>query len=119
VVSPASVEEVQAVVRAANKYGVPLSPVATGKNNGYGGAAPRLAGAVVVNTGAQMNKILEVNERCGYALLEPGVSNFDLDRGMVLGSQALESTIATLCERIEDFEQQTGRAASTDFPTGS
>ena len=117
-VSPASVEEVQAVVRAANKYGVPLSPVATG-NNTYGGAAPRLAGAVVVNTGAQMDKILEVNERCGYALLEPGVSNFDLDRGMVLGSQALESTIATLCERIEDFEQQTGRAASTGFPTGS
>lgn len=52
VVSPGCVEEVQAVVRAANKYGVPLSAVATGKNNGYGGAAPRLAGAVVVNTGA-------------------------------------------------------------------
>jgi 4-cresol dehydrogenase (hydroxylating) flavoprotein subunit len=57
VVSPATVEEVQAIVRAANQYGIPLSPVATGKNNGYGGAAPRLSGAVVVNTGAQTSQV--------------------------------------------------------------
>ena len=37
---------------------------------------------------------------------------------MMLGSQALESTIATLHKRIEDFEQQTDLAASTDFPPG-
>jgi hypothetical protein len=37
---------------------------------------------------------------------------------MVLGSQALEGTIDTLRHRIEDFEQQTGLAASTDFPPG-
>jgi 4-cresol dehydrogenase (hydroxylating) flavoprotein subunit len=78
VVSPGSTEEVQAIVRIANEYGVPLSPVSTGKNNGYGGAAPRLPGAVVVNTGAQMNQIIEVNEKYGYALLEPGVTYFDL-----------------------------------------
>jgi 4-cresol dehydrogenase (hydroxylating) flavoprotein subunit len=63
VVSPASAEDVQAIVRVANKYGVPLSPISTGKNNGYGGASPRLSGAVVVNTGVQMNKIIEVNEK--------------------------------------------------------
>jgi hypothetical protein len=34
---------------------------------------------------------------------------------MVLGSQALVSTIATLKARIEDFEKQTNLAASTDF----
>lgn len=78
VLSPATPEEVQAIVRVANVHGIPLSPVSTGKNNGYGGAAPRLAGAVVVNTGAQMNKIIEVNEKYGYALLEPGVTYFDL-----------------------------------------
>ncbi|WP_031172819.1 SDR family oxidoreductase [Streptosporangium roseum] len=37
---------------------------------------------------------------------------------MVLGSQALDSTIATLRKRIEGFEAQTGLAASTDFPPG-
>jgi NAD(P)-dependent dehydrogenase (short-subunit alcohol dehydrogenase family) len=35
---------------------------------------------------------------------------------MVLGSQALQSTISTLRARIADFETQTDLAASTDFP---
>jgi len=37
---------------------------------------------------------------------------------MVLGSQALDSTLATLRKRIADFEAQTELAASTDFPPG-
>jgi NAD(P)-dependent dehydrogenase (short-subunit alcohol dehydrogenase family) len=37
---------------------------------------------------------------------------------MVLGSQALESTLATLRKRIAGFEAQTKLAASTDFPSG-
>jgi FAD binding domain-containing protein len=78
VVSPETAEQVQEIVRIANEFGVPLSPVSTGKNNGYGGAQPRLFGAVVVNTGDRMNRIIEVNERFGYALLEPGVTYFDL-----------------------------------------
>ena len=78
VVSPETPEQVQELVRIANETGVPLSPISTGKNNGYGGAAPRLSGAVVVDTGRRMNRILEVNEKYGYALLEPGVTYFDL-----------------------------------------
>lgn len=37
---------------------------------------------------------------------------------MVLGSQALSSTLNTLRARIADFETQAERAASTDFPPG-
>ena len=37
---------------------------------------------------------------------------------MVLGSLALEGTLATLRKRIEGFEAQTELAASTDFPPG-
>lgn len=37
---------------------------------------------------------------------------------MVLGSQALENTIATLEKRVADFKTQTDLAASTDFPAG-
>lgn len=37
---------------------------------------------------------------------------------MVLGSQALQSTIAVLRERVADFETQHTLAASTDFPAG-
>jgi hypothetical protein len=37
---------------------------------------------------------------------------------LVLGSQALESTIATLENRIAGFQAQRELAASTDFPPG-
>jgi len=37
---------------------------------------------------------------------------------MVLGSQALASTLAVLRKRVADFETQTELAASTDFPPG-
>jgi NAD(P)-dependent dehydrogenase (short-subunit alcohol dehydrogenase family) len=37
---------------------------------------------------------------------------------MVLGSQALASTLEILGKRIADFETQTALAASTDFPSG-
>ena len=37
---------------------------------------------------------------------------------LMLGSQALQSTIATLQARVAGFEAQTELAASTDFPEG-
>lgn len=37
---------------------------------------------------------------------------------LVLGSQALQSTIDTLEKRVADFKRQTALAASTDFPAG-
>lgn len=78
-VAPASVEEVQAVVRAANRYGVPLYAISTGRNLGYGGAAPAMTGSVVLDL-KRMNRVIEVSERHAYALVEPGVSYFDLYR---------------------------------------
>lgn len=78
-VAPASVEEVQAVVKTANRLGVPLWPVSTGKNLAYGGAAPLVRGTVVLDL-KRMNRILEVNEDLAYAWVEPGVSFFDLYR---------------------------------------
>ena len=38
---------------------------------------------------------------------------------IVLGSQALEGTLATLRARIAGFEAQAALAASTDFPPGA
>jgi 4-cresol dehydrogenase (hydroxylating) len=77
VVSPSSVEEVQAVVRVANELRVPLWATSRGKNNGYGGASPRLAGSVVVEL-TRMNSVLEVDEESAYAVVEPGVRFRDL-----------------------------------------
>ncbi|MCW6529249.1 FAD-binding oxidoreductase [Sphingomonas sp. MMSM20] len=76
-ISPASVEEVRAIVRLANRYKTPLWPVSRGKNLGYGTAAPRLPGSIVLDLG-RMNRILEVDAALGYAVLEPGVGFFDL-----------------------------------------
>jgi len=78
-VAPGSVEQVQAVVRAANRYKIPLYPISTGRNLGYGGSAPNYSGSVVLDL-KRMNRVLEVNERSAYALVEPGVSYFDLYR---------------------------------------
>ena len=76
-VAPASVEEVQAVVRTANQYKVPLYAISTGRNLAYGGAAPVYSGSVVLDL-KRMNRVLEVNGRNAYALVEPGVNYFDL-----------------------------------------
>lgn len=78
VLYPGTPEDVQAIVAIANEFGLPLSPISTGQNNGYGGKSPRLKGAAVVDMGRRMNRILEVNEKFGYALVEPGVTYFDL-----------------------------------------
>jgi (+)-pinoresinol hydroxylase len=76
-VAPANVEQVQQIVRIANKYRIPLYPISTGRNLTYGGSAPTLSGSVVVDL-KRMNRILEVNEDRHFAVVEPGVSYFDL-----------------------------------------
>jgi 4-cresol dehydrogenase (hydroxylating) len=78
-IAPESTEQVQELMRLANQYRVPLWPISCGKNHGYGGAAPRMPGTVVLDLN-RMNRILEVNVESGYALVEPGVSYFDLYR---------------------------------------
>lgn len=76
-VAPATVEEVQQVVRIANQYKIPLFPISTGKNLGYGGSAPSYNGSVVVDL-KRMNRIIEVDDKRHFAIVEPGVSYFDL-----------------------------------------
>lgn len=76
-VAPSTTEEVQAVVRIANRHGIPLYAISTGKNLGYGGAAPAYSGSVVLDL-KRMNRIIEVDDKNHVAIVEPGVSYFDL-----------------------------------------
>ena len=39
-ITPASVEQIQGVLKVLNKYKIPVYPISTGKNLGYGSAAP-------------------------------------------------------------------------------
>lgn len=77
VVQPASADEIQAILRIALRYKVPLWPISRGKNLGYGSSEPVSAGSVLLDLG-RMNRILNVDERFAYCELEPGVSFFDL-----------------------------------------
>jgi FAD/FMN-containing dehydrogenase len=45
---------------------------------GYGGAAPRVRGSVVVDLGRRMNKILDLNPDDCTCLVEPGVTYYAL-----------------------------------------
>ena len=94
-VMPTSVEEVQQVVRIANEYGIPLWTFGQGRNNTYGGPAPRVQGSVLVNL-RLMNRVLEVNEELAYAVVEPGVRWFDL-------FDAVEAAGGTLWPSIPDL----------------
>jgi 4-cresol dehydrogenase (hydroxylating) len=77
VVAPQSAEEVQAILRIANERRVPIWPVSRGKNLGYGYAAPLVSGSIVMDM-KRMNRILELDVKNAYAVLEPGVGFFDL-----------------------------------------
>jgi 4-cresol dehydrogenase (hydroxylating) len=78
-VGPDSVEQVQAIVRTANQYKIPLYAISTGKNFAYGGPSPNVRGSVTVDL-KRMNRVLEVDDRRYFALVEPGVSYIDLYR---------------------------------------
>ena len=74
---PQSIEQVQAILKVADKHSLPLWTISRGKNFGYGGSAPVVKGSVVLDLHL-MKKIIEVNEEYAYAIVEPGVTFFDL-----------------------------------------
>jgi FAD/FMN-containing dehydrogenase len=78
VLRPQSVPQVQDIVKLSGKFQIPLWTASIGRNSGYGGAAPRLRGSVVLDLGTHMNRVLEVNVEGAYALVEPGVTFKDL-----------------------------------------
>ncbi|KAF2204856.1 vanillyl-alcohol oxidase [Delitschia confertaspora ATCC 74209] len=65
------------IVKAANRFRIPLWTVSRGKNLGYGGSSPVVRGSVVLDL-HRMKKIIEINEEYAYAIVEPGVTFFDL-----------------------------------------
>jgi len=72
---PGSAEEVAAVVKAANRHGVPLAPRGAGTGLS-GGSVARKAALVLVFT--RLNRILEIDAENRVAVVEPGVINIKL-----------------------------------------
>lgn len=77
VVFPSTLEELQEIVGLANEEGVPIWTSSQGRNNGYGGPSARVPGSVLVSL-RRMNRVLEIDRELAYAVVEPGVSWFDL-----------------------------------------
>jgi glycolate oxidase len=75
VVLPRSTEEVQAVVRACNRFGVPF--VARGAGTGLSGGALPVAEGIVISL-ARMNRVLDVDLDGGSIVVEPGVPNLEV-----------------------------------------
>lgn len=71
-VRPANREQVVAVVLAARAFGIPLYPISTGNNWGYGGANPVIDGCVVVDLSRMT--ALSVDPDTGILSAEPGVT---------------------------------------------
>ena len=75
-VLPAGVEEIRAVLRIANRVRLPLWSVSLGRNYVYGGGAPCLNGSMVLDLKRMQG--IEVDEELAYAIVEPGVTFFQL-----------------------------------------
>ncbi|MEQ1869540.1 MAG: FAD-binding oxidoreductase [Vicinamibacterales bacterium] len=76
VIRPGNTEEVQRALRIANRFRIPLYPIASGKNWGYGSRAPVRDG-VLLDLG-RMNRILAFDEDLAYVTIEPGVTQRQL-----------------------------------------
>lgn len=76
-IAPYTAEEVQAVVKVANRYKIPLYPISTGKNLGYGGPSPVYSGSLVLDL-KRMDRILDVDVENASILVEPGVTFYQV-----------------------------------------
>lgn len=75
VVEAATSDQVQALLRLANRYGFPVTP--RGSGTGLAGGAVPVHGGVVLSL-AGMNRILSIDRDNLIAVVEPGVINQDL-----------------------------------------
>lgn len=75
VVLPDSAEQVEAVVRIARRHGMPIVP--RGAGTGLSGGAIPDSGGVLIGT-ARMRRLLELDVRNQFAIVEPGMVNAEL-----------------------------------------
>ena len=73
IVRPASTAEVQACLRVANRFRVPVYPVSRGKNWGFGSRVPPRDGCVILDL-SRMDRIVDHDEALAYVTVEPGVT---------------------------------------------
>lgn len=87
---PGSTDEVQAIVRICNRYGIGYIPdVSSLSPNSY----PKRPGTVILHL-KRMNRIVEINEEDRYAVIEPGVRHVQLRPELM--KRGLSYTVASV-----------------------
>ena len=71
VVTPETLEDVRVTLQTANRYRIPVTPVASGTMEP---SCTPYAGGIVLDTYTRLNHIHEINYDDGYAVIEPGVT---------------------------------------------
>jgi 4-cresol dehydrogenase (hydroxylating) flavoprotein subunit len=77
ILRPGSREEVQTCVRIANRHGVSLYAISSGKNWGYGSRVPTADGTALLDLG-RLNRIVAYSEEHAYVTIEAGVTQRQL-----------------------------------------
>ena len=77
VVLPKMIEEVRHLVQIADRFRIPVTPMARGSN--IAGMTVPIQGGIMADL-RLMNKIIEINQDGAYAVIEPGVTFHDLYR---------------------------------------
>lgn len=103
-----SKEDVASIVRISNKYLVPIYPISTGKNWGFGSKSPIEDNCVVVDL-SKMNRIISLDPILGVVTVEPGVTFNQLDEYLrsnktpfvvpITGAGGSTSVLGNLLER--------------------
>lgn len=77
IVRPETREQVQDCIRVAHRHGIPVYPVSSGLNWGYGSRVPAADGNVVLDL-RRMRRIVDFSEALAYVTVEPGVTQQQL-----------------------------------------
>lgn len=77
IVKPVNANEIKKIIYFVKKHTLSLHPISTGKNWGYSDACAITDNQIIVDL-SRMNRIIEVNQTLGYAVIEPGVTQGQL-----------------------------------------
>lgn len=77
IIKPGNKRELRECVQIANRSRVPLYPVSSGKNWGYGSRVPPSDGCALLDL-SRLTQIVDFNEELGYVTVEPGVTQRQL-----------------------------------------
>ncbi len=76
-IRPGSRKQVQDCLRIANQSHLPVYPISSGKNWGYGSRVPPGDNCAILDL-SRLNRILDFNDELGYVTVEPGVTQRQL-----------------------------------------